>query len=125
MKNEITPDGQGMSTQIMTSEGTDNLSDHEIVSRTEWLVARRSGELVGWIVPGAILALLPKCPICLAAYVAVWSGIGLSLPAATHLRVSLLILCVGSILFLTVRTSRRLIHKFAQQKEVIRRRVLC
>jgi hypothetical protein len=88
-------------------------------------VARRSGEIAGWIVPSAILALLPKCPMCLAAYVAVWSGIGLSFSAATQLRVSLLILSVGSILFLVAKNTRRLIHRFGQHEKIIRRRAVC
>ena len=82
-------------------------------------------EIAGWIIPGAILALLPKCPLCLAAYVAVWSGIGLSFSAATHLRVALEILCFGLILFLAARNARRLVHKFGQHEKMIGRSALC
>ncbi len=53
---------------------------------------RRFVEVAGWIVPSTILALIPKCPACLAAYIALWSGIGLSLSAAMYLRTSLLVL---------------------------------
>ena len=86
---------------------------------------RRGREITGWIIPGAILALLPKCPLCLAAYVAVWTGIGLSVSAATHLRAASAILCVGLILFLAARNARRLIHKFGQQEKIIMRGALC
>jgi hypothetical protein len=77
-------------------------------------LVRRLIEVAGWVVPSTILALIPKCPACLAAYIALWSGIGLSLSAAMYLRTSLLVLSVGLILFLAAWNARRLIQKFGQ-----------
>lgn len=65
--------------------------------------ARRCRDIAGWAFPGAMLALLPKCPACLAAYVAVSTGLGLSLSTATHLRRSLLVMCISSLLYVAVR----------------------
>jgi hypothetical protein len=72
---------------------------------------RRRVDVFAWFIPGAILAILPKCPMCLAAYVAVWTGIGLSLSVATQLRALLLTLSVGLILFMVAKNTHHIIHK--------------
>jgi hypothetical protein len=58
---------------------------------------RRSLALTAKVIPVAVLAVLPKCPACLAAYVALGTGIGLSLTAATCIRLSLVVLCAASL----------------------------
>jgi hypothetical protein len=65
--------------------------------------ARRVREVFAWAVPGVLLAIFPKCPACLAAYVALWTGLGLSIATATYLRWALLVMCVGSLAFLMVK----------------------
>jgi hypothetical protein len=66
-------------------------------------VARRGGAIAGWVVPGAVLALVPKCPACVAAYVLLWTGVGLSVSAAGVLRVALIVACVALIGLLAAR----------------------
>ena len=58
-----------------------------------------------------LLAVIPKCPMCLAAYVALASGIGISLPVASFLRTTLIVLCLSSLLFLTFRVVRTLLRQ--------------
>lgn len=63
-----------------------------------------------WIAPGVGLALMPKCPACLAAYLALGTGIAVSLQAAEVLRVGLLIICgsvLAALIFAQVRQMRR------------------
>jgi hypothetical protein len=65
-------------------------------------------EIAGWVLPSATLVLLPKCPACVAAYIAVLSGLGVSVATAAYVRTSLLILCVTAVAWLALKHLRRL-----------------
>ena len=67
-------------------------------------------DAAGWIVPGVGLALIPKCPACVAAYIALLSGIGISYSAAASLRIGLIVLCVALLLFVAARHVFRFIQ---------------
>jgi len=65
---------------------------------------RKLGAGLRWLAPATLLAVMPKCPMCLAAYIAMFSGIGLSLSVASALRTGLIGLCVLSLAYLVLRT---------------------
>jgi len=64
---------------------------------------RRVREVAGWIVPGALLALMPKCPMCLVAYVALCSGLTVSVSSAHILMRTLTAVCIGMLGLCVVR----------------------
>ncbi len=63
-----------------------------------------------WILPSAGLVLMPKCPMCLAAYLAV-AGVGISFETADWIRSILLWTFTASLTLLTALTLRRLIAR--------------
>ncbi len=60
-----------------------------------WL--HRTREFAGWIIPGTLLALMPKCPLCLAAYVAMGTGLTISCSSAHLLLCMLTTLGIGTL----------------------------
>jgi hypothetical protein len=70
--------------------------------------AWRYRDVARWLVPSAILALLPKCPVCLAAYLAVGTGVGLSMSTAAYVRMGLVVICITSLSFLVAKRIARL-----------------
>jgi hypothetical protein len=78
----------------------------EVVDGSRPIFQLRSLDVASSILPTVILALLPKCPVCIAAYIAMGTGIGISLPVATHLRVLLIILCATSLTYFVARQIR-------------------
>jgi hypothetical protein len=67
---------------------------------------RRATGAAGWAGPGALLVLMPKCPMCVAGYLAL-AGVEISLTAASYLRWSMLVLCVATLGLMSWRLLRR------------------
>jgi hypothetical protein len=86
-------------------------TDHEAVaparSWPSWL--RGMVALVKWALPITTLALVPKCPMCVAAYVLLFTGIGVSLPVAAAMRWAFMALSIGAIAYLAFRAVRRVL----------------
>ena len=60
------------------------------------------GGLAGWVGSAAGLALMPKCPACIAAYLAFGTGVGISISAAAHLRTALMFAGITLLIGFTV-----------------------
>ena len=83
-------------------------ADGQVVERS-WTRAVRGA--VSWIVPSVVLAAMPKCPVCVAAYVALFTGCGISLAAASSLWWIVVIGCVATLLYLALQTLRRAMRR--------------
>ena len=63
-------------------------------------IRRRRFALARFSLPTLILMLLPKCPACFAAYVALGTGISVSAASVALLRNLLIVLCVASMVWI-------------------------
>ena len=68
---------------------------------------RRTRGAAAWALPSVALALVPKCPMCVAAYLAIGGGLGMSLTTAAHLRTVLVWLCWSTLALLAARLVAR------------------
>ncbi len=66
-------------------------------------ISMRCAAIAGWALPSAALALMPKCPACVVAYVGLATGLGISLSTASLVRTGIVILCVALLLFAAAR----------------------
>jgi len=81
------------------------------VAPTSWL--RKFARLIQWAVPVTTLALLPKCPGCVAGYVLLLTGVGVSFTTATAMRWTVIGLSIAALTYLMLRTARRLLVALA------------
>lgn len=64
---------------------------------------RRVLRTIQWAAPAAALAMTPKCPACVAGYVAAVTGIGLSAAAAAQVRFALVWGCCALLALVVAR----------------------
>src|ERR1700730_6207630 len=64
---------------------------------------RRAWRGIQWLFPTALLALMPKCPFCVAAYVALFTGVGISVSTARWIQILMAVFCASSLAYLAVR----------------------
>ena len=77
---------------------------------------RRLLNFVGWIVPTAILALIPKCPACVAGYAVIGTSVGFSLSAFAQLRLALILLCLVSLSYVGTRSVLYFVTRIASKR---------
>jgi hypothetical protein len=65
-------------------------------------VSRGGWEIVAGALSLGVWVFIPKCPLCVAAHVALWTGLGFSFAEATYLRWSLLLLSGLVLCYLTL-----------------------
>jgi hypothetical protein len=80
-------------------------------------LARRLSAGAASLLPGAVLVLLPKCPLCLAAWLTVISGTAVSATVAARLRGVVAVIWVAAIalaaalLLVRAQAGRRRLHR--------------
>jgi hypothetical protein len=69
-------------------------------------LVRRVIGAVRWLLVGAAVVVVPKCPMCLAAWIALGTGVGISVTTAAYLRVGLAVMCAVSLVYMVAKRVR-------------------
>jgi len=77
---------------------------------------RRFLSFIGWIVPTTILALIPKCPACVAGYAVIGTSVGFSLSAFAQLRLALIVLSLVSLSFVGTKSVLYFVTRIASKR---------
>jgi hypothetical protein len=119
----IRPDGEpgrdsdaGFISWESTPEGKSPTSNRPTPGRERPDLVGRLLNFVGWIVPTAILTLLPKCPACVAGYAVIGTSVGFSLSAFAQLRTALIVLCIVFLSYLGTRSAVYLASRIAAKR---------
>ena len=68
---------------------------------------RRFIDFIKMVMPAVIFIVIPKCPVCLAGYIVLGTGIGLSITTATYLRIGLIVVCILSLAYFVTKHAYR------------------
>jgi hypothetical protein len=68
---------------------------------------RRTRGAAAFALPSVALTLVPKCPMCIAAWLAIGGGFGISISTAAHLRTAMVWLCWSVLVLLGARVAMR------------------
>src|SRR5580704_3483913 len=68
---------------------------------------RRAWRSIQWLFPTALLVLMPKCPLCVVAYIALFTGVGISVSTARWIQILMLMISLTSLAYLALRYYRR------------------
>lgn len=68
--------------------------------------APRLAAAARWMLPATVLFLVPKCPLCLMAYIAFATGIGISVSTAAGIRFLLFACCLALFAHASLRSLR-------------------
>jgi hypothetical protein len=67
---------------------------------------RRAWRSIQWLFPTTLLVLMPKCPLCVVGYVALFTGIGITVSTARWIQILMPVFCLTALAYLVVRHLR-------------------